>query len=57
MTHVCKVCTGKFRDSPDSLILCKHHDGMVHLGCCINDCSEHKAPCDHCSGVYDKLME
>ena len=57
MTHVCKVCSGKFRDSPDSLILCAHHDGLVHLGCCINRCSGHKSPCDHCASIYDKLME
>ena len=53
----CKICEGNFKDSPDSLLLCNHHDGAVHLGCCINRCSWDKKPCGHCMGVYDKLGE
>lgn len=50
----CKVCEGDFKSSPDSVILCEHKDGAVHLGCCINDCSKNKMPCDHSCGLYDK---
>jgi len=51
----CKLCGGKFNNSPDSVVICGHHKGVVHLGCCIDNCSWDKKPCIHCHGVYDKL--
>jgi len=50
----CKVCTGHFVESKDSVVLCNHHDGAVHMGCCTDRCSEHGEPCDHSHGVYHK---
>jgi hypothetical protein len=51
----CKICTGEFANSPDSIVLCKHHTGIVHLGCCINRCSMDKKPCMNKAAIYDKL--
>lgn len=51
----CKICTGNFKDSKDSLVVCEHHDGVVHLGCCIDKCSWDKKPCQNAHGVYDKM--
>ncbi|MBN1156786.1 hypothetical protein JXA85_04160 [Candidatus Woesearchaeota archaeon] len=51
----CKMCTGNFHQSPDSLVLCRHHGGFVHLGCCINVCSWNKQPCEHCMSTFEKL--
>ena len=50
----CKICNGQFDTSPDSIVLCKHKGGAVHLGCCVNNCSEDNQPCEHTAGVYDK---
>ena len=36
MTINCKICSGSFGDSQDSIILCDLKEGVVHLGCCIN---------------------
>lgn len=51
----CKICTNNFQQSPDSLVLCQHKEGFVHLGCCIDNCSWDKKPCTHSVAVYDKL--
>jgi len=51
----CKICNSDFRHSPDSIVICDYHQGIVHLGCCIDKCSWDKKPCVHCHGVYDKL--
>jgi len=50
----CKICTGQFNTSPDSVVLCSHKEGTVHLGCCINNCSWDKQICEHAIGKYDK---
>ena len=55
MAVKCKICGGDFKTSPDSIVLCEHKDGVVHLGCCVNNCSMNKAPCKHCVATYDKL--
>jgi len=55
MVDQCKVCKGQFSNSPDSVVLCKHNEGLVHLGCCINGCSWDKKPCENAVGVYEKL--
>ncbi|HII29510.1 TPA: hypothetical protein HA317_00405 [Candidatus Woesearchaeota archaeon] len=50
----CKVCGAEF-DVPDDIVLCSHHDGFVHLGCCINNCSWDKRPCQHAKAVLHKM--
>lgn len=50
----CKICSGQFDTSPDSIILCKYKEGVVHLGCCINNCSMNREICEHALGKYDK---
>lgn len=51
----CKICSGNFHDSPDSLIFCEHQDNFVHLGCCIDQCSMNKQPCQHAHSTYEKI--
>ncbi|MBU0980380.1 MAG: hypothetical protein KJ709_06225 [Nanoarchaeota archaeon] len=51
----CKLCNNQFHNSPDSLVVCNHHGGPVHLGCCRDNCSEHNAPCEHAQGIYDRF--
>ena len=51
----CKICKGDFKTSLDLIILCEYKGGAVHLGCCINNCSQNKAPCKHSLGMYDKI--
>jgi hypothetical protein len=51
----CKVCSGEFNNSPDNLILCEHHSGIVHRGCCTDRCSLDGKPCKHCIKEY-KIM-
>jgi len=51
---ICNICNGTFNDSPDSVVMCKHHAGAVHLGCCTDVCSEQGSPCEHSCGIYDK---
>jgi hypothetical protein len=51
----CSVCSGNLAESPDSMILCLHKQGAVHLGCCIHDCSQSHEPCDHAKAFYDKV--
>ncbi|MFH0978119.1 MAG: hypothetical protein V1837_02335 [Candidatus Woesearchaeota archaeon] len=51
----CNICNGVFNNSPDSLVLCDFKDGIVHLGCCVDNCSIDKKPCKHAVSVYDKL--
>ena len=50
----CKICSGQFDKSPDSIVLCKHKIGAVHLGCCVDNCSWDKQICEHAVGKYDK---
>jgi hypothetical protein len=50
----CHVCTGHFKESKDSVVLCNHHKGPVHLGCCTDNCSGDGEPCGHSHGVYHK---
>jgi hypothetical protein len=50
----CGICGGSFEASPDSMILCKHKDGAVHMGCCVDRCSWNRAPCENSVGVYQK---
>ena len=56
MVVQCKVCTGDFDSSPDSIVLCRHKEGAVHFGCCVHDCSNDNRPCEHCAGTYDKCQ-
>lgn len=51
----CRICSNEMHNSPDPLILCSHKGGNVHLGCCINLCSQDKKPCCHALSVYEKL--
>ncbi|MFH1511686.1 MAG: hypothetical protein ABIF10_08405 [Candidatus Woesearchaeota archaeon] len=51
----CKLCSNNFHESSDSLVLCEHKVGFVHLGCCIDGCSWNKQPCKHSLAVYDKI--
>jgi len=51
----CKICKGNFEESPDELLLCQHHQGAVHLGCCVSLCSMDGRPCGHCRAVYSKM--
>jgi len=53
--HSCKLCNVDFEHAPEDLILCKHKQGFVHLGCCITDCSWHGKPCENSLGFYNKL--
>jgi len=52
---LCKICNGEFKNSPDSILLCEHKQGAVHLGCCLNNCSWNKQPCQHSIGTYEKI--
>ncbi|MBU0666053.1 MAG: hypothetical protein ABIC91_00820 [Nanoarchaeota archaeon] len=52
----CKLCEERVAESSDSLVLCAQHGGMVHLGCCIHNCSWDKEPCEHAKSIYDKVM-
>lgn len=53
---VCKICGGQFDSSPDSIVLCKHKEGTVHLGCCMHNCSMDMKPCENSLGTYDKIQ-
>jgi hypothetical protein len=47
------MCKGNFHDSPDNLVLCEHHEGFVHHGCCIATCSQDGKPCMHAVKEYN----
>ncbi|MBU1199083.1 MAG: hypothetical protein KKF46_01010 [Nanoarchaeota archaeon] len=51
----CRVCGQDFNDENSSLVICRHHEGNVHLGCCLDTCSWSKEPCHHCVGVFGKI--
>lgn len=51
----CNICNSEFQNSPDSIVLCGFKEGVVHLGCCINNCSNDNKPCEHALSIYDKL--
>jgi len=51
---VCNICSGRFEESPDPIVLCKHHDSFVHMGCCLERCSWNKALCVHSLCIYVK---
>lgn len=53
----CKICKGLFEDSTDSLVICDHLKGPVHMGCCCDLCSMHGAPCQNCQSIYEKSNE
>ncbi len=55
MAVLCNICDDEFQNSPDSIVLCKFKEGVVHLGCCINNCSMDNKPCEHALAIYDKL--
>ena len=55
MVVLCRLCSGHFDNSPDSIVLCNFKNGPVHLGCCINNCSWDNKPCHHALAVYEKL--
>jgi hypothetical protein len=51
----CAVCKNKLGNFPETIVLCAHKGGPVHLGCCIDNCSWNKQPCQHAEGVYERL--
>lgn len=53
----CKICTGTFHNSPDKMLLCKHKDGMVHMGCCTNRCSMDGKPCTNMMAMFSKVTQ
>lgn len=53
MVH-CKICGNDFKKS-DSLVICEHKGGIVHLGCCLDNCSWNKEPCKHSHGLFEKI--
>jgi hypothetical protein len=55
MVVECKICNGQFDTSPDSVILCDYKDSIIHLGCCVNNCSWDKKPCKHALSLYEKI--
>ena len=50
----CKLCSVGFAESQDEVVLCNHHDGLVHMGCCTTNCSEDGKPCEHCEAIFTK---
>ncbi|MFQ5474493.1 MAG: hypothetical protein ACE5DM_01525 [Candidatus Nanoarchaeia archaeon] len=50
----CKICAGQFDMSPDSRVLCENKDGVVHVGCCVDHCSQDGKPCRHALSKYEK---
>lgn len=50
----CKICNVGFSESPDNIILCNHHDNVVHMGCCVAKCSMDGKPCQHCTSIFSK---
>jgi len=54
LTIHCKICGKDFKES-DSLIICEHKGGIVHLGCCIDNCSWDNEPCKHSHGLFEKI--
>lgn len=50
----CKICANDFENSPDQLVLCEHHKGFTHHGCCTNRCSLDNKPCIHAKSIYAK---
>ncbi|MBU0761784.1 MAG: hypothetical protein KKD39_02060 [Candidatus Altiarchaeota archaeon] len=53
----CSICGNGFDLSPDSLVLCRHKEGGVHMGCCVDRCSLHGAPCDNSIDVFHKKVK
>ena len=51
----CRICDNEFGSYPETLILCSHKGGFVHLGCCMDLCSWNRQPCRHAKGTYDRL--
>jgi hypothetical protein len=52
---LCRICEGNFELSPDKIVLCEHHVGFVHMGCCNYRCSKDGKICRHGKAVYSKL--
>jgi hypothetical protein len=50
----CKICSGDFATSPDKLVLCEHHQGFTHMGCCSYRCSQDGKMCVHGKAMYTK---
>jgi len=57
MSYTCKICSGEFENSPDNIVLCNHHNGAVHNGCCVDKCSGDNKPCEHCVGEFSKKSD
>ena len=51
----CNICNNDFKESTDSIVYCEFKEGFVHLGCCIDACSQNKMPCTHALAFYDKV--
>jgi len=54
LTIYCKICGKDFKES-DSLIICAHKEGPIHLGCCVDGCSWDNQPCQHSHGMFEKI--
>lgn len=51
----CNICGVGFTGETSSIVMCKHHSGNVHVGCCMDLCSWDKKPCNHAIGVFEKI--
>ncbi|MFH1916271.1 MAG: hypothetical protein ABIJ21_03325 [Nanoarchaeota archaeon] len=54
VTLTCKVCTVPFTNDNQEVLLCGHHEGFVHVGCCTDVCSQHGTPCEHHVATFVK---
>jgi hypothetical protein len=48
----CKICTVPFTNQNDTILLCNHKQGFVHMGCCTDLCSQSHSPCQHKVAVF-----
>ncbi|MBI5229113.1 hypothetical protein HY991_03310 [Candidatus Micrarchaeota archaeon] len=55
----CKICEEAFVTKPDTMVICEHRDGAVHIGCCVHKCSwDKKGPvnCKHAKATFKKIQ-
>jgi len=51
----CKICNVDFTGDTGAIVMCRHKQGSVHLGCCSDLCSWDKKPCNNAVGVFEKI--
>jgi hypothetical protein len=51
----CNICGVDFTGDTNTVVICKHKSGNVHLGCCTDLCSWDGKPCGHAVGVFEKV--